>query len=74
MCSACLVRTSFILNNFQWDSIGGSQDTQDPPGYAPAMTRREIPDVGFSTRNVNCACVIRGFSRQLDLDIVYIVD
>jgi len=73
MCSACLVCTRFIFNNFSGIRLG-VPGPPGPPGYAPATTRREIPDVGFSTHNVNCACVIRGFSRQLDLDIVYIVD
>ena len=42
--------------------------------YANTSTRWIFFVVGFSRRNVNCACVNPGFCRQLDLDIVYIVN
>ena len=35
MRSACLVRTCFILNNFQWDWIGGPRTPRTPLGHAP---------------------------------------
>jgi len=36
MRSACRVRTRFILNNFSGIGLG-SQDPQDPLGYAPGL-------------------------------------
>ena len=41
---------------------------------ADVVARRDSLVVGFSRNNANCACAKRGFSRQLDLDIVYIVN
>ena len=41
MRTACLVRTRFILNNFQWDWIGGPRTPRNPLGYAPARTAED---------------------------------
>ena len=42
--------------------------------YALTSTRWDFFVVGFSKHNANCACANRGYSRQIDLDIVYVVN